>query len=132
MRTEKRTRFPTFVEPSATSYPTAMKVTYSVAFADGYLLVLAPGSESAAGLAHHLDQACRSGKPAVWVDCRLLDKAPPTAIWLLWACQLRLRRRQTKLIFCHVSQVLEQTLRRIFPCPDLCLVPTLDDVVAAS
>lgn len=106
-----------------------MMVPYHEAFADGYLLVLAPGDEAETQLAHYLDRACRSGKPAVWIDCRLLNTISATAAWLLWACQRRLHRRQVRLVFCHVSQHLEQALRRVFSCADLCMVPTLDDVV---
>lgn len=106
-----------------------MIVAYHEAFPAGYLLVLAPGKETDAGLAHHLDRACRSGKPAVWVDCRLLNTVSATAAWLLWACQLRLRRRQARLVFCNVSAGLNRVMRRIFTCADLCIVPTLDDVL---
>jgi anti-anti-sigma regulatory factor len=109
-----------------------MTVAYQEAFPAGYLLVLAPGGNSDATFAHHLDGACRSGKPAVWVDCRLLDTVSATAIWLLWACQRRLQRRQTQLVFCNVSQRLDRALRRIFTCADLCIVPSLDDVVVPS
>lgn len=73
-----------------------MTVAYHDAFPEGYLLVLAPGEDPEASLAHHLARACGSGKPAVWVDCRLLDTLSATATWLLWACQHRLQRRQVK------------------------------------
>ena len=109
-----------------------MTVAYHEAFSDGYLLVLAPDQAPATGLAHHLDLACRSGKPAVWVDCRLLDTLSATATWLLWACQHRLQRHLVKLIFCNVSERLDRVLRRIFTCSDLCIVPTLDDAAALS
>lgn len=101
------------------------------ALPESYLLVLAPdnhaGALSGAGLAHHLDRACRSGKPAVWVDCRLLDTVSATAVWLLWACQRRLRRRHAPLVLCRVSGGVEQQLRQIFQVADLCLTSTLDD-----
>lgn len=109
-----------------------MTVAYHEAFPDGYLLVLAPGDAPDAGLAHHLDRACRSGTPAVWVDCRLLDTLSATATWLLWACQHRLQRRQVKLVFCNVSARMDRALTRIFTCADLCVVPTLDDVLSPS
>ena len=109
-----------------------MTIAYHNAFPDGYLLVLAPGGDddapAAAGLAHHLDKACRSGKPAVWIDCRLLDTLSATAMWLLWAGHHRLHQRQVRLVFCNVSKRLSRRLRRIFTCADLCIVPTLDDV----
>lgn len=108
-----------------------MLVAYHESFPAGYLLVLASGESSDAGLAHHLDRACRSGKPAVWVDCRLLNTLSATAVWLLWACQHRLRRRHIPLVFCNVSARLDRALRRIFTCADLCIVPTLDDVASS-
>jgi len=109
-----------------------MTVVYSEAFPAGYLLVLASGQDHDAGLAHHLDCACRSGTPAVWVDCRLLDTLSATAMWLLWACQHRLQRKQTHLVFCNVSERLDRALRRIFTCGDLCIVPTLDDAATST
>ncbi len=109
-----------------------MTIAYHEAFPAGYLLVLAPGHDSDAGLAHYLDRACRSGLPAVWVDCRLLDTLSDTATWLLWACRHRLQRKQVQLVFCNVSECLDRALRRIFTCGDLCIVPTLDDAVAST
>jgi len=111
-----------------------MNIAYHGAFPAGYLLVLAPGAgpAAAAGLAHHLDRACRSRKPAVWVDCRLLDALSATAARLLWACHRRLRRHRGRLVFCNVSARTEQALRRIFAGADLCVVPTLDDAAQAG
>ena len=109
-----------------------MTIAYHEAFPAGYLLVLASGEAPDADLAHHLDRACRSGKPAVWLDCRLLDSLSATSTWLLWACQYRLQRKQVKLVFCNVSERLDRALRRIFTCGDLCIVPTLDDAAAYS
>jgi anti-anti-sigma regulatory factor len=98
---------------------------------DGYLLVLAPDANATAlteaGLAEHLDRACRSGQP-VWVDCRLLDTVSATAAWLLWACHHRLRRRRMALVLCRVSQRVERVLREAFQGADLCLAASLDDM----
>ena len=107
-----------------------MKVIYHEALFQSYLLVLAPGpAVSATELARHLRRACRSGKAAVWVDCRLLDNLSTPAARLLWACHLRLRRRHVRLVLCRVCEDLEHTLRQTFagPTADLCLVPMLDD-----
>ena len=109
-----------------------MTVVYHEAFSAGYLLVLAPGKDPDSGLAHHLDCACRNGKPAVWVDCRLFDTLSATATWLLWACQHRLQRKQVRLVFCNVSERLDRALRRIFTCEDLYIVPTLDEAAGPS
>lgn len=113
-----------------------MMVVYHEALPESYLLVLAPSSTDpwASELARYLGRACRSGKPAVWVDCRLLDTLPAAAARLLWASHLRLHRRHVQLVLCRVSEALEQTLRRVSagPGPDLCLVPTLDDAAEQS
>lgn len=110
-------------------------VVYHESLPQRYVLALAPGSAttSATELARHLRWACRSGKAAVWVDCRLLDTLPLAAARLLWACHLRLRRRRVQLVLCRVSERLEHTLRQVFagrPAPDLCLAPTLDEAAA--
>lgn len=109
-----------------------MTIAYQAAFDAGYLLVLAPGEGPVTDLAHQLDYACRSGKPAVWVDCRLLDTLSATATWLLWACHLRLQHRQVKLVFCNVSERLTHVLQRIFTCGGLGIVPSLDDAATHS
>lgn len=103
-----------------------MLIIYNEIVLDRYLLVLAPGKASEASLAEHLDRACRSNTPAVWVDCRLLDTVSATTAWLLWACQQRLRRRHVRLVLCRVSRCLEDTLRQVLPNADLHVVPTLD------
>lgn len=52
-----------------------MMVVHHESLPASYLLVLAPDpvDESERELVHHLGEACRSGKAAVWLDCRLLD-----------------------------------------------------------
>ena len=108
-----------------------MIVVYQQTLPESYVLVLAPDASPGAisKLARHLSRACCSGKPAVWVDCRLLDTVSARAARLLWACHLRLRRRHVQLVLCRVSERLERTLRETFAGPDadLCLAPTLDD-----
>lgn len=95
-----------------------------------YLLVLAPDVAQASELelAQHLSHAVRSGKPAVWVDCRLLDTLSPTAARLLWACHHRLKRRGAELVLCRVSEPLAQALRQHYTNnTELCVVASLDD-----
>ncbi|UOR05066.1 STAS domain-containing protein [Hymenobacter aerilatus] len=102
-------------------------------FPTGCLLALAPTTATAeTTLAAHLAQACRSGKSAVWVDCRLLTTLSSTAVWLLWACQQRLRRRHARLVLCQVPATVEYTLRQILAGVEnqLYIVPTLDDALA--
>ena len=105
-------------------------------FAASYLLALAPTDtvQAEAELAAHLADACRSGKPAVWVDCRLLENLSATAAWLLWSCQQRLRRRHARLVLCRVSAAVERTLRQALACTgeSLHIVPTLDDAAALA
>ncbi|TGE06196.1 STAS domain-containing protein [Hymenobacter fodinae] len=99
-----------------------------------YLLALAPTAVTTAEteLAAHLSHACLSGKPAVWIDCRLLETVSPTAAWLLWACQQRLHRRKARLVLCQVSGAVKRTLRHTLASTGahLMMVPTLDDAAA--
>ena len=96
-----------------------------------YLLVLAPdaANPSELELAQHLSYAVRSGRPAVWVDCRLIDTISPTAARLLHACHHRLQKRQAQLVLCRVSERLAQSLQQLCPVPkpDLCTVFSLDE-----
>lgn len=50
-----------------------MLVVYHEAFPDRYLITLVPSdTPEDAGLAAHLDRACRSRKIDIWIDYRLL------------------------------------------------------------
>ena len=106
-------------------------------FPTSYLMALAPTVTTTlaeAELEAHLALACNSGKPAVWVDCRLLDTMSTTAAWLLWACQQRLHRRHARLVLCRVSVAVERVLRRTLAGAggNLLIVPTLDDAAALA
>ena len=106
-------------------------------FPTGYLLALPPTVTTTLAeteLEAHLTLACRSGRPAVWVDCRLLDTLSVTAAWLLWACQQRLHRRHARLVLCRVPAAVEHILRRTLAGTgtDLLIVPTLDDAAALA
>ena len=116
----------------ALSMSTAMTVCYEL-FPTSCLLALAP-TTAETELAAHLDSACRSGKPAVWVDCRLLDTLSAPSAWLLWACQQRLHRRHARLVLCRVSEAVEGILRRTLAGLEthLLIVPTLDDAAALA
>jgi hypothetical protein len=96
-----------------------MLVIHHEALAEGYLLVLAPdpANPSVLELADYLRRACHSGKPAIWVDCRLLDTVSTVAAQLLWACHCRLRKRRIQLVLCRVSERLEQSLRQAIDRP---------------
>lgn len=97
-------------------------------------LASSPATTAETELADHLAQACSSGKPAVLVDCRLLDTLSATAVWLLWACQQRLQRRHARLVLCRVSAVVERTMHRVLAGTEgkLLIVPTLDDAAALA
>ena len=79
-----------------------------------------------------MSQACRSGKPAVWVDFRLLHPLYATAAWLLWTCQQRLHRRHARLVLCQMPVAVERALQSALAGmgADLLSVPTLDDAGA--
>jgi anti-anti-sigma regulatory factor len=108
-----------------------MMIVHHELLPDSYLLILAadPADSSEQELARHLSYAARSDKPAVWIDCRLLDVLSTEAARLLLACHHRLRRRKAQLILCRVSDCLQQTLQQVGArsVVSLCLVPTLDD-----
>lgn len=111
-------------------------VVYHESLPTSYLLVLAPNTTGSLerDLAHHLREACRCGKPAVWVDCRLLDRLSVVSARMLWASHLRLHRRGVRLVLCRVSECLKQALGQVRanPDPDLNLVATLDDAAAEA
>ncbi|MBD2770269.1 anti-sigma factor antagonist [Hymenobacter sp. BT664] len=93
-----------------------MLVVHHEALPEGYLLVLAPdpASPSVVELAHHLGRACGSGKPVVWVNCRLLDAVSSLTAQLLQACHHRLHQQRGQLVLCRVSEHLAQSLRQAF------------------
>ena len=111
-------------------------IVYYELLPQAYLLVLAasptPNPAAEAQLAEQLRQAARSGKPAVWVDCRLLPRLSRPAACLLWACHYRRRRRrrQARLVLCRVSAPLAQALEQAGPATELCQVSTLHEAVA--
>ena len=104
-------------------------------FPTRYLLALAPtAATTETELEAHLTLACRSGRRAVWVDCRLLDTISATAAWLLWACQQRLHRRHARLVLYRVPVAVERILQRTLAGAGaaLLIVPTLDDAAALA
>lgn len=113
------------------AYPSLMLIVHQELLADSYLLVLAPdpANPSEIELAQQLSCAVRSGKPAVWVDCRLLHTMSATAVRLLCACHFRLRQRGAQLVLCRVSAALAQVLHQLCagPEPAWQLVDSLDE-----
>ena len=104
-----------------------MLIVYHELLPQAYLLILAHDpTTSELPLAWQLKRAMRSGKPAVWVDCRLLHTLSGTAIRLLLACHRCLQRRHAQLVLCRVPPYLAQ-----WPAlADLCLAPTYEEAAA--
>lgn len=90
-----------------------MLVIHQALLPDAYLVVLASGTcpHAEAELAHSLAQAATCNRPAVWVDCRLLNTLSVTAGRLLRRLHHCLRQRQAELVLCHVSEDLANSLR---------------------
>ena len=111
-------------------------IVFHETFPASYLLALAPTAATTGEteLEAHLARACRSGKPAVWVDCRLLDTLSAKAARLLLACQRRLHRRHARLVLYRVSDAVERALRCALTGTgaDLLIVATLDDAAALA
>lgn len=96
---------------------------------ESYLLLLMPGLPAAPGqgLDQGLRRACRSGRPAVWVDCGLLAALAPEAVRLLWACHHRLHAAGRKLVVAHAAAAVLQHLLAEQPGAGLRFAPTLCD-----
>ena len=103
-------------------------IVYHELMPQAYVLGLAPSPAFELALARQLHCAERSGKAAVWVDCRLLTSLSAGAVRLLHACHHRLHLRQAQLVLCRVSGALAGALRQAST--DLCLAPTFDEAAA--
>jgi hypothetical protein len=111
-----------------------MQVIYHELLPDSYLLIPAAGlaKEPTAALLYCLNHARRSGKSAVWIDCRLLDSQPAENARLLQACRQRLRELHLHLLLFNVAEALHQELLRQHAVPRQCIVPTLNDAFSLS
>ena len=96
---------------------------------DSYLITLVPGPAGAseAALDHRLRRAERSGKPEVWVDCRLLAELSDEAARLLWDAHHQLQERFARLVLVHVAEPVKQVLLAQHFGPTPRMVPTLLD-----
>ena len=104
-----------------------MMIVYHELLPQAYLLVPAyDPTTSELPLAWQLKRAMRSGKPAVWVDCRLLHTLSATTIRLLRACHRSLQRRQAQLMLCHVPAGVAEGPELA----GLCQVPTYEHAAA--
>ena len=106
-----------------------MKIVYREQLPESYLLVVGPGpvGEPEEALAHWLNCARTSGKPAVWVDCGMLNTLSEEAATLLLASHYQLQQAHARLVLVHVPQrVINELLERA-PGAAPCIVPTLLD-----
>ena len=104
-----------------------MTTVYHELLPHSYLLLLTPEptANPRLALAHHLRRACRSGKPAVWVDCELVPTLTAAAARTLCACHARLQKHHMKLVVVHASDDVADALRQCQHADGLCFAPTL-------
>jgi hypothetical protein len=87
---------------------------------DRYLLLLTDATTPATGsaadtLARCLQQAWRSGKTSVWVDCSRLHHLPTAARDLLLRYQKRLGRRAVRLVLSRANTNVQQAFDGVAP-----------------
>ena len=101
---------------------------------DSYLLRLIPGPtpDPELVLAHSLRCACRSGKPAVWVDCELVQDLPTAAMSMLCDYHQRLQQHHMQLVLAHASEQMKQHLLTQNPGPALRFAPTITEAALQS
>ena len=106
-----------------------MTIVYHELLPESYLLILVPGGAGGpeAALANSLHCARRSGKPAVWVDCSLVNGLSDEATRLLWASHRQLREHHAELVLVHVPDHLKNELLDHAAGPAPCIVATLLD-----
>jgi hypothetical protein len=106
-----------------------MTLVYHEVLPESYLLILTPSSanEPEEGLDHALSCASRSGKPAVWVDCKRVDTLSAEAAGVLCAYNHQLLGRGVRLVLFQVSERVRRELLSWKVSPPLCIVPTLND-----
>ncbi|GAA4385921.1 hypothetical protein [Hymenobacter koreensis] len=110
-----------------------MVEAYRESLPDSYLLVLRDMTESGpeVSLARALHLAAHSGKPAVWVDCSLLERPSAEAVELLLSYHEALRQAGIVLPLAHVEEhVRQQLLPSDGTDAKLPIVPTLLDAAA--
>ncbi|AYA36163.1 STAS domain-containing protein [Hymenobacter oligotrophus] len=97
----------------------AMDVHHEI-LPDRYVLMLTESPVSANGtaadtLARCLQQAWRSGKTSVWVDCSRLHHMPTAARELLLRYQKRLGRRSVRLVLSKPNARVQQAFADVAP-----------------
>jgi anti-anti-sigma regulatory factor len=106
-----------------------MTVVYHELLPFSYLLILAPGTPDGPELAlgQYLTRAARSGKRAVWVDCRLLTRLPAAAAGVLCAHNNYLREEGLDLVLFNVAEQVRQDLLSWRVQPGFCIVGSMDE-----
>jgi anti-anti-sigma regulatory factor len=106
-----------------------MTTVYQELLPESYLLILAPGGPDGAevALADSLHCAQHSGRPAVWVDCSLLNHLSKEAAQMLCAINHELSKHHTELVLVHVPERVKNELLDQASGPPLCIVATLLD-----
>ncbi|WP_157781177.1 hypothetical protein [Hymenobacter sedentarius] len=106
-----------------------MTTVYHELLPESYLLLLTPGppKDPESALDFSLGCAYRSGKPAVWVDCELVNALSTESTRALWSYHRKLQEEHKQLVVVHASDELKQNLLHWQTGPNLCFAPTLID-----
>lgn len=80
-------------------------------------------------LERSLHRASRSDKPAIWLDCSLLEELSAETIEVLLAYAFVLRQMGRRMVLCHLLEPLQEELEQQDPTQEIAIVPTLLDVV---
>lgn len=104
-----------------------MTTVYHELLPESYLLLLTPGPPDTReyALDNSLKSACRSGKPAVWVDCELVQDLSAEAARTLWDYHHLLQGQHKKLVVVHASEAIKQELLSWRISPGICFASTL-------
>ncbi|MBF9236524.1 hypothetical protein I2I05_03860 [Hymenobacter sp. BT683] len=111
-----------------------MTTVYHELLPDSYLLLLTPGkpADPEYALDYSLRCACRSGRPAVWVDCELVDALSTEAARTLLDYHDKLLAQHKQLVVVHASDEVKQRLLNWRYSPGICFAPTLFDAAWQS
>lgn len=110
-----------------------MLEVYREVLPDSYLLILhdTAARQAEADLARALHRASRSGKPAVWLDCSMVNYLSGEAQQLLLTYDDLLPRLGALLVMCHLNDELRHQLEEI-SAGSLTVVNTLLDAERLS
>jgi len=97
---------------------------------DRFLLI--PASDSSASaeldLSRSLHRASRSDKPAIWLDCSLINEPlSEDAVDILLAYAFMLRQQGRQLVLCHANEAIQTEFARHDEASQPSIVSTLLD-----